>query len=92
MVLGVFLAAAIVCFGVSAGFHTLLCHSEKVAGLWLQFDFLGIVAMIEGCFVSGIYVTFYCEPGVMHIYWGMVSKFVHPHAYIYIYTTPVLSK
>lgn len=72
LVLGIFLSSAALCFGVSAGFHTLLCHSESVARRLLHMDFLGIVALIEGCFVSGIYVGFYCERDLQRVYWGMV--------------------
>ncbi|KAF8535796.1 hemolysin-III related-domain-containing protein [Trichophaea hybrida] len=68
-----FLLAAAICLGTSALYHTLLNHSEEVASRWLRLDFLGIIVLIEGFFVSGIYVTFYCEPRLQKIYWTMIT-------------------
>ncbi|KAF8249207.1 hemolysin-III family protein [Wilcoxina mikolae CBS 423.85] len=67
-----FLLTAAICLGTSALYHTLLNHSEEVASRWLRLDFLGIIVLIEGFFVSGVYVTFYCEPGLQKIYWTMI--------------------
>lgn len=67
-----FLFTASFCLGMSATFHTLLNHSEKVSHLWLQFDFVGIVILIIGYFVSGVYMGFYCEPTLQKVYWAMV--------------------
>ena len=67
-----YLLSASLCLGISAAYHTLMNHSELVSNLWLRMDFLGIIILIEGCFVSGIYMTFYCEPSLQRLYWGMV--------------------
>ncbi|KAA8900208.1 mPR-like GPCR protein [Sphaerosporella brunnea] len=72
-VLTFFLLSAALCLGTSAMYHTLLSHSEHVAHVWVRLDFLGIIALIEGFFVSGIYVAFYCEPRLQRIYWTMIT-------------------
>jgi hypothetical protein len=68
-----FLLCASLCLGISAIFHSLTCHSEKVRDLWLKLDFAGILLLILGCSISAIYMTFYCEPTFHYAYWGMVS-------------------
>ena len=69
-----YLLSASLCLGISTAYHTLMNHSELVSNLWLRMDFLGIIILIEGCFVSGIYVTFYCEQSLQRLYWGMVRQ------------------
>ena len=61
------------CFGLSAAYHTLINHSERVLDLWSRLDYVGIIFLILGNFVSGIYVGFYCEPHLQWTYWTMVS-------------------
>jgi len=72
IVLLIWLSTTGMCFGLSAVFHTLLNHSNEVAGLCLRMDYVGIVAGIVGNFVSGVYVGFWCEEDVWRAYWGMV--------------------
>ncbi|KAI5863798.1 mPR-like GPCR protein [Durotheca rogersii] len=67
------LFAATACLGVSSAYHTLLCHSRKVETLWLRLDFVGILLLILGSFVSGIYVGFWCETLERNIYWSMIG-------------------
>jgi hypothetical protein len=67
-----FLFAAFLCLGTSATYHTLINHSENVSHLWLHCDFVGIVILTLGDFVSGIYMGFYCEPTLQKVYWTMV--------------------
>lgn len=73
-VLGIFLLAATVCFGLSATYHTLISHSQKVESIWLRLDFVGIIFLIVGSFIPGIYVGFWCEQFERTIYFGMVSQ------------------
>jgi adiponectin receptor len=47
-------------------------HSIHVSNLWLRLDFVGIIVLTLGDFVSGIYMVFYCEPTLQKIYWTMV--------------------
>ena len=72
LVFAFFLLTAVTCLGLSAVYHTLMSHSEKVSGLCLSMDFIGIVGLILGDIVSGTYVVFYCEPSLRTFYWGMV--------------------
>ncbi|KAI1082455.1 mPR-like GPCR protein [Whalleya microplaca] len=68
------LLAGAACLGVSSAYHTLLCHSREVEARWLRLDFVGIVVLILGSFVSGIYVAFWCEGVVRTIYWSMIGS------------------
>ncbi|KAH6656421.1 mPR-like GPCR protein [Truncatella angustata] len=84
-VLAIFLLTATTCFGFSAAYHTLINHSQKVEAIWLRLDFVGIILLIVGSFISGIYVGFWCEQLEKTIYWGMtgglgaISIFVMVH-------------
>lgn len=72
-VLSVFLLTATTCFGLSATYHTVISHSQRVEAIWLRLDFVGIILLIVGSSISGIYVGFWCEQLQRTIYWGMVS-------------------
>ncbi|KAL1959023.1 hypothetical protein VTO42DRAFT_3264 [Malbranchea cinnamomea] len=47
-------------------------HSARVFKRWLMYDYMGIVTLILGDFVSGIYFGFYCEPPLRRMYWLMI--------------------
>jgi adiponectin receptor len=66
------LGCAMITMALSSLYHTLMCHSEHVSGLWLRIDYLGILTLILGSFFSGIYVGFYCEPLPRNVYWTMI--------------------
>jgi adiponectin receptor len=68
-----FFFGVILCFFLSASFHIMLNHSEKVAAYWNQFDYLGIVILIWGSTVPSIYYGFYCDPNLQKLYWAVVS-------------------
>ena len=72
LVLAFFLLTAATCLGLSATYHTMMNHSNDVCHFWLRLDFVGIVILTLGDFVSGIYLVFYCEPQQQKIYWTMV--------------------
>ncbi|KAK3934213.1 mPR-like GPCR protein [Diplogelasinospora grovesii] len=61
-----FLLAAFVCLGLSTTYHTLLNHSHEVERQWLCLDFVGIVLLTLGDFISGIYMR--------KIYWSMICS------------------
>ncbi|RYC60031.1 hypothetical protein CHU98_g6183 [Xylaria longipes] len=65
------LSAAAACLGISSAYHMLMSHSREVEARWLRLDFVGIIILIVGSFVSGIYVGFWCEWTERKIYWGM---------------------
>ena len=69
-----FFLTASTCLGMSASYHTLMNHSAKVSNLWLRLDYVGIIILTLGDFVSGIYLVFYCEPTLQKIYWSMVTN------------------
>jgi hypothetical protein len=71
-----FVSAGIGAFTLSFLYHTFICHSLRFSNLWLQLDFVGIVTLMLGGFVSGIYVGFYCDPALQKLYWSMVSTAV----------------
>lgn len=68
-----FLLTATACLGLSTTYHTLINHSFAVETFWLRLDFVGIVLLTVGDFVSGIYMVFWCEQRLRKIYWAMVS-------------------
>ena len=73
LVFGVFFLGALACMGFSAAYHTLMCHSEAVANLTRQFDYIGITCLIYGSFVPTIYYIFTCETELMRTYMMTVS-------------------
>lgn len=66
------LFTAIICFALSSNYHILMNHSQAFSDISGRFDYAGIIFLIFGDFVSGIYVGFYCEPLLQKIYWTMV--------------------
>ncbi|KAI0418884.1 mPR-like GPCR protein [Xylaria grammica] len=68
------LSAAATCLGISSAYHTLMSHSREVEARWLRLDFVGIIVLIVGSFVSGIYVGFWCETTERKIYWSMSAS------------------
>ncbi|KAI9746294.1 MAG: hypothetical protein M1818_000005 [Claussenomyces sp. TS43310] len=73
LIFAFFFLAAATCLALSALYHTLLNHSQYVSGLWLRLDFLGIIILTLGKFISGVYVAFYCEPFLYRTYWTMIT-------------------
>ncbi|KAM5429719.1 hypothetical protein McanMca71_006151 [Microsporum canis] len=69
----VYLSSSVLCFGISSMYHTLLCHSEAYVDIWGRLDYVAIVLQTLGSFISGIYFSFYCEPGLQKLYWTMIS-------------------
>ena len=72
LILGFSILTATICLGLSTTYHTLINHSFAVEVFWLRLDFIGIVVLTLGSFVSGIYVVFWCEPMQRRSYWAMV--------------------
>jgi adiponectin receptor len=72
LIFAFFILTAAICLGMSVAYHTLMNHSTHISHLWLRLDFIGIVFLTLGDFVSGIYMVFYCEPTIQRIYWTMV--------------------
>nr|XP_043874123.1 progestin and adipoQ receptor family member 3-like [Solea senegalensis]XP_043874124.1 progestin and adipoQ receptor family member 3-like [Solea senegalensis] len=51
-----------VCLLCSACYHVFCCHrSEKTARRWMALDCAGVSVGILGCYVPGLFYTFYCN-------------------------------
>jgi adiponectin receptor len=85
----VYLTACALCFGVSATYHTMLCHSRDLADLWIRLDYVSISILILGSFVPQLYVTFNCEPILLRTYLFMVCCVVSLRAHALTTTTTV---
>lgn len=88
LVFHIYLSTSIICFGISSMYHMLLCHSETFADLWGRLDYVAIVFQILGSIISGIYIGFYCEPGLQKLYWAMVCSTSPPIGYSIAYRIP----
>lgn len=75
VVFGFFLFTTVVCLLSSSSCHTLMSHSASVSQLWLRLNYVGIVALTLGDFVSGIYFRFNYEPTLQKQFWTMVMLF-----------------
>lgn len=57
---GVFLLQ--LCMLCSVGYHLFCCHrSEKTSRRWMALDYAGVSIGILGCYVPGVFYTFYCN-------------------------------
>lgn len=81
LIFALHLGCTSICLGLSAFYHTFLCHSAYFAELWSRIYYMGIVALTCGDVVSGVYVAFYCEPVLQRIYWTMVCSTMDPGCY-----------
>ncbi|SMY20961.1 unnamed protein product [Zymoseptoria tritici ST99CH_1A5] len=73
VVLGCYFFGAVVCLGMSATFHTISNHSEAVQKFGNRLDYIGIVVLIWGSFIPSIYYGFSAEPGLVRVYWSMIT-------------------
>jgi adiponectin receptor len=73
MVFSAYFAGVFACFGLSSAYHTFSNHSRNVAEQWLVLDFLGILCLIAGSWVPGVFYGFYCRRTVSRFYLILVS-------------------
>lgn len=66
------ITAAVICFGISATFHTLRSHSYDVHHFWGRMDIIGINILALGGGLSATYYAFYCNPKLQIMYWAVV--------------------
>ncbi|KAJ2258069.1 hypothetical protein GGI13_000702 [Coemansia sp. RSA 455] len=72
-----YLASACVCFALSTLFHTFSCHSHSHHVAWLKCDFVGILVLILGSFLPGLYYGYFESSLLMIFYMVMIfSLFV----------------
>lgn len=63
--------SAAICFGLSAGFHTLRSHSYNIYHLRGRMDILGICFLALGARASMTYHAFHCRSFIQRVYWGL---------------------
>ncbi|KAH7247415.1 mPR-like GPCR protein [Fusarium redolens] len=63
-----FIGGAGLCLGMSATFHAVLNHSQKVARWGNKLDYTGIIVLIVGSFVPALYYGFFCMPTLLTAY------------------------
>lgn len=74
LVFGCFFFGAAVCLSLSAWFHTMSNHSQKVHKFSNKLDYLGIVFLIWGSFIPSIYYGFREHPTLIKRYWITVGR------------------
>lgn len=75
-----FFAGAASCLGMSGTYHTISNHSPTVAKFGNKLDYLGIVSLITGSVIPGIYYGLYCHPHLFEFYCTVVSHFYKMHS------------
>ncbi|KAI9092127.1 hemolysin-III related-domain-containing protein [Phlyctochytrium arcticum] len=75
VVIAIFIAASILCLGLSATFHTFICHSRSVCIAWNKADYVGIIFQICGSSVPAIFYAFYCNRQLQITYLTMMTVF-----------------
>jgi adiponectin receptor len=73
VVFSAYFAGVFACFSLSSAYHTFSNHSKKICEQWLVLDFLGILCLIAGSWVPGVYYGFYCQRTVSRFYLVLVS-------------------
>ncbi|XP_062308039.1 progestin and adipoQ receptor family member 3a isoform X1 [Osmerus eperlanus] len=77
-----------VCMLCSVGYHLFCCHrSEKTSRRWMALDYAGISIGILGCYVPGVFYSFYCNNYWRQVYLVTVLAMIlavflaqiHPH-------------
>lgn len=68
-----FLIGAVACLFCSASFHTTSNVSPRVARIGNQLDYLGIVCLITGSFLSSIRLAYVCDPIPLNLYTTLIS-------------------
>lgn len=71
-----FFAGAALCLGMSGTYHTISNHSPTVAKFGNKLDYLGIVCLVTGSVIPGIYYGLYCHPHLFEFYTIIVSLFL----------------
>ncbi|EMC92723.1 hypothetical protein BAUCODRAFT_37623 [Baudoinia panamericana UAMH 10762] len=73
-VFGCYFLGAVLCLGMSATYHTICNHSPAVAKFGNRLDYIGIILLIWGSFIPSIYYGFGSEPGLVRLYWAMITS------------------
>ena len=84
LILSVQLVSGVAGLLTSTMYHTCLNHSECIARRWLQMDYVGIIALMLGNFMSGLHFGFYCQPSLKYFYWGVVRRLFPQLTYTHV--------
>ncbi|KAJ1887715.1 hypothetical protein LPJ81_006467 [Coemansia sp. IMI 209127] len=85
-----YIGSACVCFALSTMFHTFSCHSHSHHVAWLKCDFVGILVLILGSYLPGLYYGYFESHLLMLTYMAMnIALFV---AGIVVSISPHLQK
>lgn len=68
LVAGVYYICVVVCFALSTIFHIFSDHGPDIHRFGNELDHLGIVLVMWGTGVTGLYFTFYCQPMLQFVY------------------------
>lgn len=74
---GCYFVSVVVCLSLSVGFHLFANHSKAIHDRHLFLDFLGILGLIAGSWIPGIYYGFYCDSRNANFYMSLVSPSCH---------------
>ena len=72
-IFGIYFCSAEICLILSTLYHLMLSHSHYIERLWQGMDFLGIIILILGTLVSGVYYVFFYELSLQKLHWTIVS-------------------
>nr|WRH23622.1 Haemolysin-III related [Naematelia aurantialba] len=64
----VYLLSAVGCLGLSCCFHTVQCHSHRVCDTAHRGDYIGIIVLIVGSIMPGMYLSFHGHPHLQAFY------------------------
>lgn len=67
-IFSLFYLAALTMLTCSSTYHLCCCHSESAHSDLLNIDMLGIVVMIYGTYIAGLYAAFSCSPFIQAYY------------------------
>ncbi|KAK4174143.1 hemolysin-III related-domain-containing protein [Triangularia setosa] len=72
LVFSCFFAGAFLCLGMSATYHAISNHSDRVAKWGNKLDYTGIVFLIVGSYVPALWYGFWCEAAKLTVYLGAI--------------------
>ncbi|PHH72407.1 hypothetical protein CDD83_4948 [Cordyceps sp. RAO-2017] len=67
-----FFGGAVLCLGMSATYHAVMDHSQRVSRWGNKLDYTGIVALIVGSYVPALYYGFFCRPALLTAYLSII--------------------
>ncbi|KAJ1880230.1 hypothetical protein H4R99_006467 [Coemansia sp. RSA 1722] len=85
-----YILSACICFALSTLFHAFSCHSHSHHVAWLKCDFVGILVLILGSFLPGLYYGYYESRTLMVVYMAMIFSLFA--AGVFVSVSPHLQK